>query len=146
MPDVRIFSLALALTIPLASCGDQSVASEPPRTQSNAQTEHRVTLAIGQSQPIGSTGLTLALRSVDNDSRCPAGVTCVWAGDADVAITVTRGSAQTPATLHVTLNPHSVDVAGYRVELIELAPQTHSGLPTLKSDYRATFTIKPVRS
>ena len=43
---------------------------------------------ISQSKCIPKKGYHLQLKKVVNDSRCPEGVNCIWAGEADVVIAV----------------------------------------------------------
>ena len=56
-----------------------------------------------------------------SDSRCPANVQCVWAGDAALAMrwTPASGAAQ-DFELHTTLDPKSFDAGGRSITLQSL--------------------------
>ena len=58
---------------------------------------------------------------VGNDSRCPPGVQCIWAGDAEVAFEWSSASAAaTTFTLHTGKEPRSRDLGGRRLTLVSL--------------------------
>ena len=64
------------------------------------------------------------LRYVDvvTDSRCPPEVRCVWAGDAEVALTRTvAGAAAQSFSLHTGRGARSQDFDGRRLTLVSLA-------------------------
>lgn len=54
----------------------------------NAQKENLKYLKICQKTTLKETGYQLVLKEVISDSRCPANVTCVWAGEASVLVSV----------------------------------------------------------
>jgi hypothetical protein len=96
------------------------------------------TLALGQSVAVAGTDLCLTLRAVRDDSRCPADVQCMWAGDATVALEV--GGAAT-FDLHTSgALAREATHGGYRITLVRLDPVPHSTAP-LTADYRATLVV-----
>ena len=59
---------------------------------------------------------------VANDSRCPPGVQCIWAGDAEVAFEWTSGSgAVTAFSLHTGKDPKQQALGERRLTLVSLA-------------------------
>jgi hypothetical protein len=65
---------------------------------------------------------TLRYVRVINDSRCPPGVQCIWAGDAEVAFEWTSGSgAVTSFSLHTGKDPRQQVVGERRLTLTSLA-------------------------
>jgi hypothetical protein len=87
--------------------------------------------------------LTLTFVSVLSDSRCPSDVTCVWEGDATVAV-----SLEAPREARASRELHTADpgarettFAGYRVRLEALEPVPRSDGTIPPGDYRATFLI-----
>lgn len=57
-----------------------------------AQKENIKYTKITQKTCFKKTGYQLVLKEVISDSRCPEGVTCVWAGEASVVISVYKDS------------------------------------------------------
>ncbi len=98
-------------------------------------------LAPGQEVRVGILGV--AFLEVSSDSRCPTDVVCVWAGDAAVEIGLSAGEGPThPFTLHTLSYPaSSVEFGGYRVTLLELAPQPISTRPIPPDGYRAHLQV-----
>jgi hypothetical protein len=70
---------AVALVLVLAAC-EGSTKPQP------APTGHEVVLRQGQSVPLDGSGITVGLQRVDEDSRCPTSVVCVWEGNGRVTI------------------------------------------------------------
>jgi hypothetical protein len=65
---------------------------------------------------------TLHYVRVTNDSRCPPGVKCIWAGDAEVALQWTATNAAAQAfSLHTGKDPKQQIVGERRLTLLSLA-------------------------
>ena len=102
-----------------------------------------VVLAIGASKRVPDTSLTIKVESV-NDSRCPTGVTCVWAGDAAVKIRMTApNTTPVSAVLHTNLASAPPAVHdGWRVKLTGVTPAPTADGPPRPEDYRITLLIE----
>jgi hypothetical protein len=117
-----------------------SCASAMYTRQSQPQ---NVTLAIGQSVNVPNTGLTVSFQEVVEDSRCPTGVTCIWAGDASVRITIkTQDGSPSSYTLHTNAQPREVEHANYRVQLASVAPHPSGDAPPRREEYRVALAIE----
>nr|WP_314896599.1 hypothetical protein [uncultured Flavobacterium sp.] len=57
-----------------------------------AQKENIKCVKITQKICLKKTGYQLVLKAIISDSRCPEGVTCVWAGEASAVISVYKDS------------------------------------------------------
>ena len=122
-----IFTLILALGITAAVFG---------------QTTESITLKAGKNARARHSGLTLRFVEVTEDSRCPAGLACVWAGNARVKIqVVNRGGGTKTLEANTTMGPKGDQFDGWAIELVSLTPRpTKKGKPGAKS-YIAAFTI-----
>jgi hypothetical protein len=99
-------------------------------------------LSPGQSVQSGSLRVTFT--RVDNDSRCPADVVCVWEGDALVKIEVSQQpNDPVGRELHTSgsAGARTVTYAGFQIELVRLSPATHSQQPIPAKDYRVVLKI-----
>ena len=101
-----------------------------------------VTLARGASAEL-APGLILTFEAVD-DSRCPPGVQCVWAGRVIYRFSIRR--AGEPAT-SFTLSPSEPEAApealgGRRIRL-DTAAIPAAAAPGAAIDWRATLTLVP---
>lgn len=58
----------------------------------NTKTENVQSLKITQKKCLKKKGFNLVLKELVSDSRCPEGVTCIWAGEASVVVSVYKDS------------------------------------------------------
>ncbi|MGH9820311.1 MAG: hypothetical protein ACRD43_09100 [Pyrinomonadaceae bacterium] len=104
----------------------------------SAQSRGRVELKAGESTTAMKGKLHVKFIGVGEDSRCPAGTTCVWAGNAKVGIQVwKKGGKPADLTLNTTLDPRTVTYLGFKITLITLSPRTTS------SDIDINGTARP---
>ncbi|HSD32648.1 MAG TPA: hypothetical protein VLB49_12105 [Gemmatimonadales bacterium] len=130
---VSLFALACAQDPP-------SAERSPTRIEAAADEEFR--LAIGETAVVAGTDLRITFRAVVNDSRCPSAVQCVSAGNAEVALQVRQGSADTSFVLNTTRGPRTATQPGFLIELIALTPypeRPESPIPA--AVYRADLTV-----
>ena len=137
MPVQILF--ALLLLVFAGSCAS-GLAGAAVR-QSGAR---EVVLARGASQRVANTDLTVFFDTVVEDSRCPRGVNCVWAGDAAVRVRIEEpGAPPATHTLH-TNDGFQREFAhdDLRVELASLTPEPTTEGPPRPDDYRVTLLIR----
>jgi hypothetical protein len=117
-----------------------SCASAMYTRQSQPQ---KVTLAVGQSVSVPNTPLTASFQEVVEDSRCPTGVTCIWAGDAAIRISLkTSDGSPFQYTLHTNAEPREIEHAGYRVELAAVTPHPSGDAPPRREEYRIALVVE----
>ena len=100
----------------------------------------------GQVVTLDGGGLRVRFARVASDSRCPADVNCVWAGNAEVSVEVGGGRRRGRRTL--TLNTDAGTRGGsesrygrYTVKLVGLSPQPRSGRKIPAGRYTATLLV-----
>ncbi|MBN1368703.1 MAG: hypothetical protein JW954_00520, partial [Dehalococcoidaceae bacterium] len=71
--------LATILAICLTSCGNG-------KSNVGAVLDYGFPLAVGQKAVIASENLEIIFTEVMEDSRCPTGATCIWAGRVSVKV------------------------------------------------------------
>ena len=114
-----------------------------------AQTRERVIvldqefkLKIGESAKASGEGLEVEFDSVTDDSRCPKGVTCVWAGNAKVLLKVKKDTGKAAdVELNTNINPKTSRYLEYELRLKELKPYPEINTPIKSSDYEVTLTV-----
>ena len=129
-------SLVACWLVAVAGCGSSGVTQ--------ATLGEPVVLRVGQSAELPDEDVRIGVSGVPQDSRCPEGVACVWAGVAVVSVWLEKGS-QAREELVVTTAPfegHSsrADSLGYQVELVAVAPGKSGTLQ--ESDYRITLVVR----
>jgi Zn finger protein HypA/HybF involved in hydrogenase expression len=108
-----------------------------------AQTSQDLTLQIGKQKKVFKNKLTVQFVSVLEDSRCPEGVDCIWAGNAKVQIKVkkTNGAWET-LEINSNLKPQSQKIEGYEIKLKSLTPYPKVNVKTKPETYKAVFSIQ----
>jgi hypothetical protein len=100
-------------------------------------------ISPGQTVQVADTGLRITFQEVPDDSRCPVDVTCVWAGDATVMLSVVK-PPRPAATLALHASGGAQNEAvyeGYRVKLMGLAPKPRSTSTIPQDAYRAGIVV-----
>lgn len=104
-----------------------------------------LSLRVGETARIGKVSLTLT--AIEDDSRCPTQVSCVWEGAATAVVAVELGG-QPGETVNLTISGQNreadasrVPVGGYTLRLIALEPYPAEPQPIPQEEYRATVIV-----
>lgn len=141
--------IAIACTV-LAACGAQDVTApvQAPEVASAAASssvslDTPFQLRTGQTAVVAGEGLSVTFDAVPEDSRCPTGVQCVWAGNAQVQVILSKDGKAAGVVLNTNLEPKTATYLNYTIELVSLDPYpTAKGGPIAQSQYRATFIVR----
>jgi len=126
----------------LGACG-RGISSDVTRPSTDVTLNVEFELAPSQTVRVAGTDLAVRLDSVVADSRCPLGVACVRAGDADTHLSLVRGKrAPTPAVIHVTTSPKSAVNGPDIIEFVSLDPLSREQTPIKPSDYRVRLIVR----
>ncbi|WP_228377675.1 hypothetical protein [Chryseobacterium gallinarum] len=106
----------------------------------------------GENKFLKEYQMNVTFKGVSEDSRCPEGVNCIWAGAALAQVEV-MGIATRPVTLNLAStdfpakNYHqSANFNGLKFTLQEVAPYPKSeGTKALAGKYKIGITITPAR-
>jgi hypothetical protein len=136
--------------IALAACNSGDVtspvqAADAPSAAASqsVQLDNPFTLRVGQTATVAGEGLSVSFEGVPEDSRCPTGVQCVWAGNAVVQVVLSKDGKAAGFELNTNLEPKTANYLEYTIELVSLAPYPSSkGGPIAQSQYRATFVVR----
>ncbi len=102
-----------------------------------------VTLQAGESARPAGLATTVTLTEVRDDSRCPAGTDCVWAGDATVAVDVAPDGrpARTVLLRLSSEDGRTAEVGGLRIRLESLRPERQANTNISRDDYRVILSL-----
>lgn len=136
MVDLRII---VAFFVVIVTFSETASAVSPPRTVFLAKD---FSLNNGQVVTVDGTGIRVTFRTVLEDSRCPVGVKCVWAGNAKVSLEIEGTAAgRTNIILNTELEPRMMQLDAYEIRLISLAPTPREGISIAASEYFATLQV-----
>lgn len=140
------FVLAAVAIVTMLACGSGRPTSVAAVDYTLLQAADSIPLPYRQDVKVGDVWMTFA--NVPTDSRCPQGVTCVWAGDAVAEIVVHPGcyksgckAASIPLALHTNLDPRGGEGWGHRVQLLSLTPEPVHGVETVPARYVAWVRV-----
>ena len=143
MPNRLVSLLPLVLAL---ACGAQSATPLAVTEYTLQQATDSIPLPYRTDIRVGEIWMTLT--DVPSDSRCPIGVTCVWAGDAVADLSVHPGcykagckAASAALKLHTNLEPRDGVALGHRVELLDLRPEPAAGTAVDSSRYVAWVRV-----
>ncbi len=144
-------------TEPGASSIEQPGDATPPTPVDQPSEDQPVKLSeplrleIGDTAVIEAGGFAIVMAEVTEDSRCPADVTCVWAGTAKVRIEVRNPGDKSESGIGDLIlqlgkiDPEVDNVTGlsgnYLFELVELEPRPLSTVQIDPSEYIAILTV-----
>ncbi len=141
---MRIISSMTLATVVVSGCSTTSQPATGIIGSDALQVRSGVTfdLKAGQEAQVVGTPITLRFKSVSQDSRCPSGVQCVWAGDAVVNLRVSSTEGTTLDTgVHTNLEPRTAVVSGYQVRVVGLNPAPKSGVAIPAGNYVASLQV-----
>jgi hypothetical protein len=98
---------------------------------------------VKPAETVTIQGLRITFEGVSEDSRCPTGAQCMWAGDAAATFTLEKPPA---AALHKTLHTNGryerqAETNGLIVRLEDIKPYPKEGATIAPDDYRATLVV-----
>lgn len=111
--------------------------------ESQAQASQRVSLRVGKQKKLSGSKLTIKFVSLVEDSRCPIGVNCVWAGNATIKVKVTNARGESKIVdLNTNLGIKGDILGGYQFNLESLTPHPKENIRIDKNGYTATFSVQ----
>lgn len=107
-----------------------------------AQTVREIKVGIGRTKSIVRDRLNLRFLTVVEDSRCPIGVNCIQAGNAQIKVQISKPGGQ-PKIFELNTNGpnQSIMVEGYEVKLTSLTPHPKAGVSIRPGSYTATISV-----
>lgn len=123
-------------------CSDgTSVVRSGPKCEFAACPVVKEEKTAGLGQRIFNGGVYITPLKVVSDSRCPASVVCISAGNVTLSVKLEAFVETKTVDLNLT---NSVDFVGKKIVLTNVSPLRASLKPILNSDYRFTFSVTPI--
>lgn len=123
---ILIATIAVALTFAMSSA---------------AQTPEFLTVKHTKQGYAKKSKLKIKLLEVVEDSRCPEGAQCIWAGNAKIKVLIDNGTTKQEFVMNTNTGPKGDSFSGWAIYLEELSPAPKTG-PTIDPQlYKAKFKI-----
>jgi len=108
-----------------------------------AQDANELKVTFGKTKRFDGGRLKIKFLDVIEDSRCPEGVNCIWAGTARIKIAIIENDNSCEYEIETNGSHQSIEYDGFVVELRSLEPNRKENDATVKEQYIATISIKP---
>ena len=118
--------------------------------QATANKAGVIYLKEGENKFLKEYDMNVTFKRMVDDSRCPKGVQCVWAGNATAEIEF-MGTYTRPVTLQISTTDNASkghystqEFNGYAISLVEVTPETTSGkgFKALKGSYKIALKFE----
>ena len=101
-------------------------------------------LPLGKTAVVNGNNARISFNKVTDDSRCPADVVCIWAGDAKIQLTVARNGSPAETRIISITSPNNEVVSGdLRIRFVGLAPAPRQSEPSAGRAYVAQLVVTP---
>jgi len=127
-------------------CAPGVACQAPSPTPTSTSLDTTFSVSIGGQHAVNST-FNVAPIAITEDSRCPAGAKCVWAGEVSVKVQINDSGRVTTTDLTLgaqtaTERTATVTVGSYIVTMIAVAPVKQVGVTLNAKDYVITYEVK----
>lgn len=113
----------------------------PTPIQKEKPAEKGHSIKIGKVLAVPNENIKIKFIDVLEDSRCPTGARCVWAGNAKVKIEVEQNNETKTIELNSTVSPTEMSHAGYKIGFLDLSPYPDLSKQTNKAEYVVNLDI-----
>lgn len=102
-------------------------------------------IRLGHPLTVGTRDLRVSFREVSEDSRCPADVVCIWAGQVVVLVALREGETNLGSESFIVGNAEesAKKIGGYLVEAVSVEPYPVSTGTIAPSEYLLTLKVSP---
>ena len=108
----------------------------------NAKDDAPIKVRVGKQKKFSRSKISVKFVSLIEDSRCPEGVNCVWAGNARIKVQISEGrDAGETFEMNTNLGAKGASFRGYAINLVSLAPTPKADVKVNSDSYAAVFSI-----
>ena len=126
---MKTLFLTLILTLVFGSAMTVSAKDDAP-----------IQVRVGKQKKFSRSKINVKFVSLVEDSRCPEGTNCVWAGNAKIKVMISRGSgAGETFEINTNLGAKGATFGGYAINLTDLTPTPKADVKINANSYTATF-------
>jgi len=132
MRTAKIFGFLLPAVLLLGGC---------PNAKSFEMNDP-FTVSIGERRVSQTHDFSIILNKIDDDSRCPSGANCVWAGEVIVnaIIETNRKAVEQKLTYGgATTDDDEISYDGFNIQILSVSPK--AGEASGQADYKLELTV-----
>lgn len=111
--------------------------------QARPQAGEIVRVQVNKEVRAPKSRLTIRFTELVEDSRCPKGTNCVWAGEGKIKVLVSRNGGKGQVfELSTMERSNTASFVGYQLRLVDLKPQPAANVRINRTSYMASIEIK----
>ena len=139
LPVARFLATATIVSTPTITPAPTSTPKPiiPTKQLIEPKLDEEIQIKFGESITLEKGRLKIKFKSLVGDSRCPQGVVCVWAGNAEVILEVSKNEI----ALNTTLDPKEQVVGDYNIQLRDVIPYPKAGEELKPEDYSVKIVV-----
>ena len=123
---------ALILSCALRATGAGEAVGEKMRTYE---------LKVGEEVAVAGADFTMLLAAVPEDSRCPEGVDCIWAGTVGAELVFCGPKAERSGRLNTNSPPRVLKYRSRYFRILNVSPKRVEGRELKPADYVVTVEV-----
>jgi hypothetical protein len=127
---MKTLALATALVIMVSMTGF-----------AQTRTAETFTLDVGKQKTAKKSRLKIKFLEVTEDSRCPTGVDCIWAGNAKIKVKIVGSHSSQIFEFNTNMGPKGDIFDGWAITIDKLTPYPQANKEIDKKCYRVEFAI-----
>ncbi len=130
-----------AILILASLCGTLAMAAGGRPAAPRLEPGAAVTLGVGEEAASRDGRVAVTFVAVSEDSRCPEGVQCIWAGNARVLLRIREDGNTREAALCSNAEPRQVRADGLTLRFVALEPHPRKDTAIDPATYRLTIAV-----
>lgn len=136
--------VAVAVLAATVGCAAVPAAAPAPQAPPAAAASPELRIQAGESATVDAAGITITFVSVDGDSRCPKGETCIWEGSAAVRLEAASATGRQALMLHTSprAGTDAATFDGWSIRLVALEPYPVAGRAIAPDAYVAVLHVE----
>lgn len=108
----------------------------------SAQGNGTLKVRVNQQKSHARSKLKITFVSLVEDSRCPTGTRCVWAGNAKIRVKIADARGRSEIfEMNTNMGARGASFGGYAINLLDVAPRPAANIRINRNAYTATFEI-----
>jgi hypothetical protein len=98
-------------------------------------------LKVGEEVAVAGADFTMLLGAVPEDSRCPEGVDCIWAGSVGAELVFCGPKSERSGRLNTNSAPRVLKYRGRYFRILKVSPKRVQGRNIKPADYVLTVEV-----
>jgi hypothetical protein len=141
MPNANLKSKIFFLCLCVSAFGLNCTAGATRAGENVGEKNRTYELKPGAEVAVEGADFTMLLGGVPEDSRCPQGVDCIWAGSVSAELVFCGPKAERSGRLNTNAAPRVLKYRGRYFRILKVSPPRVEGREIKPADYVVTLEV-----